>query len=81
MCSCNYTYVGPALLVLPLFVISLVNLFVAIRAAGFVGADDSTWFRLLVVLAWGATGTKPRVARLGPSGFWRKGGSQNLWIT
>lgn len=53
---------------------SLVNLFVAIRAAGFVGADDSTWFRLLVVLAWGATGTKPRVARLGPSGFWRKGG-------
>ena len=29
MCSCNYTYVGPALLVLPLFVISLVNLFVA----------------------------------------------------
>ena len=29
MCSCNYTYVGPALLVLPLFLISLVNLFVA----------------------------------------------------
>jgi len=29
MCTCNYTYVGPALLVLPLFVISLVNLFVA----------------------------------------------------
>jgi serine/threonine-protein kinase ATR len=29
MCSCNYTYVGPALLVLPLFVISLINLFVA----------------------------------------------------
>ena len=29
MCSCNYTYVGPALLVLPLFIISLVNLFVA----------------------------------------------------
>ena len=29
MCSCNYTYAGPALLVLPLFFISLVNLFVA----------------------------------------------------
>ena len=29
MCSCNYTYAGPALLVLPLFLISLVNLFVA----------------------------------------------------
>uniref|UniRef100_A0A7S0LA54 Wntless-like transmembrane domain-containing protein n=1 Tax=Coccolithus braarudii TaxID=221442 RepID=A0A7S0LA54_9EUKA len=29
MCSCNYTYVGPALLVLPLFFISLINLFVA----------------------------------------------------
>ena len=29
MCYLNYTYVGPALLVLPLFVISLVNLFVA----------------------------------------------------
>ena len=29
MCSINYTYVGPALLVVPLFLISLVNLFVA----------------------------------------------------
>ena len=29
MCSINYTYAGPALLVLPLFLISLVNLFVA----------------------------------------------------
>jgi hypothetical protein len=29
MCSCNYTYVGPALLVIPLFAISLINLFVA----------------------------------------------------
>ena len=29
MCSCNYTYAGPALLVLPLFFISLINLFVA----------------------------------------------------
>jgi hypothetical protein len=29
MCTLNYTYFGPALLVLPLFVISLVNLFVA----------------------------------------------------
>ena len=28
-CGCNYTYIGPALLVLPLFLISLVNLFVA----------------------------------------------------
>lgn len=28
-CACNYTYVGPALLVLPLFLISLVNLFIA----------------------------------------------------
>ena len=29
LCSCDYTYVGPALLVLPLFFISLVNLFIA----------------------------------------------------
>ena len=29
MCSCNYTYAGPALLVLPLCIISLINLFVA----------------------------------------------------
>ena len=29
MCAINYTYAGPALLVLPLFLISLVNLFVA----------------------------------------------------
>jgi len=29
MCTLNYTYFGPALLVLPLFLISLVNLFVA----------------------------------------------------
>lgn len=27
--NCNYTYVGPALLVLPLFLCSIVNLFVA----------------------------------------------------
>ena len=29
MCAINYTYVGPALLVVPLFLISLINLFVA----------------------------------------------------
>ena len=29
MCGCNYTYAGPALLVLPLFFMSLINLFVA----------------------------------------------------
>jgi len=29
MCTCNYTYAGPSLLVLPLFLISIVNLFVA----------------------------------------------------
>ena len=29
MCSCNYTYAGPALLVLPLCIILLINLFVA----------------------------------------------------
>ena len=53
---------------------SLANLVVASEAAGFVGADDSTWFRLALLFAWGATGRKPNVALLGPSRFWTKGG-------
>lgn len=53
---------------------SLVNLEVAVLASAFVGAEDSTWFRLVLLLALGRTGRRPRVGTVGASGFWTKGG-------
>ena len=43
------------------------------NASAFVGADDSTWFRFVLMLAMGRSGRKPRVSSLA-SGFWTKGG-------
>mmetsp|Transcript_16112 Transcript_16112/g.55021 ORF Transcript_16112/g.55021 Transcript_16112/m.55021 type:complete len:237 (-) Transcript_16112:8-718(-) len=53
---------------------SLLNLFISVEAHGFVGKDDSTWFRLVVMLAYGTHDRVPRVANLGGSAFWTKGG-------
>ena len=57
---------------------SLVNLEVAVNASAFVGADDSTWFRFVLMLAMGRSGRKPRVSSLA-SGFWTKGGFGNCF--
>ena len=56
---------------------SLVNLEVAAKADAFVGADDSTWFRFVLLLAMGRAGRAPRVGAVGASGFWTKGGFGN----
>ena len=48
------------------------------NASAFVGADDSTWFRFVLMLAMGRSGRKPRVGSLA-SGFWTKGGFGNCF--